>query len=111
MGYGGVQMESDFSVSSNGVRIARVIEEWRDDKVQWRENSTDFASNHVDNIGMYSLQGMLPNTVFSVSDNGEIRYKLTSDADGKLAAFSIALTNETHTILVCGPAGILFIFQ
>ena len=100
-------LKSDFAVQSNtnGIKVTRVISHCTQRMVSWSESCVDTNGVVISNVVTNVFYGLIANTVYQVTDNGTLRYTMTSDVDGSIS-FAITLTNETHNLSVQGASAI-----
>jgi len=73
-GVNGRRLDTQFSVSSNNVRIARSITRF-DTSLKWSDVSTDTSgSNVVTNIATYTISGLRTNRAYAVYRDGAVQF-------------------------------------
>lgn len=71
--------------------ITRELTSWTQSLVQWNDTGNVLA--------YYNISSLLPNTMYRIYNNTDNFVNLTTDGDGVLPQFSVALSGE-HEIKV-----------
>lgn len=104
IGVGGLGLASEFGTAGgvdSGVQVQRTILEWRDQRMEWADTSTDMGGAQLNNTVDYTVNGLGGSTEYLVFTNavqmGSGSH--TSDPSGVLVISNIVLL-ATHTTLV-----------
>jgi hypothetical protein len=103
LGFGGMQLNSSYSVSSNNVKVTRSVAKWNtlQPRIVWTDASTRFDGTALSNTATYAVTGLQPNTrAFVYVDDAPMLS--TNVPSGGNLTFSVSLT-APRTIRVEGP--------
>ncbi len=106
LGYGGLQLDSLYSVKTNGVKIVRSVGAWvpQNPRAVWTDTSTSFTGTTITNVATYTLSGMPLNKALDILTNNAAMMSTNSGSSGTIT-FNVTLTAPTIVSVSAGGMG------